>query len=158
MPQLSPQGRLLASLLIAGSITLVEVFGGILSSSLALLADAGHLATDTLSLALALLAVRLVRRPRTMTSSYGYHRAEALAAFINGATLFLIAGFIFYEGSGWFRHPPEVNGQILLPVAAVGLAANLVMILLLRKGSDVSINIKASFLMCSATRSPRLAS
>lgn len=136
----------MVSLLMAGSITLLEVFGGILSNSLALLADAGHLATDTLSLALALFAMRLARRPHTVESSYGYHRAEALAALINGATLFLIAGYIFYEGYGRFLQPPDVNGQILLPVAVVGLAANFVMVLLLRKGSYTSINIKAAFL------------
>ncbi len=143
---LSPQRRLIISLLMAGSITLLEVFGGILSNSLALLADAGHLATDMLSLALALFAMRLARRPHTVESSYGYHRAEALAALVNGATLFVIAGYVFYQGYVRFLHPPEVNGQILLPVAAVGLAANFVMILLLRKGSDASINIKAAFL------------
>src|SRR5271157_5014063 len=122
MRNLSPQGRLLASLLIVGSITLLEFSGGILSNSLALLADAGHLATDTLSLALALFAMRLARRPHTSESSYGYHRAEALAAFINGAALFLIAGYIFYEGYERFLHPPQVNVQILLPVAVAGLA------------------------------------
>ncbi|MDV3277164.1 MAG: cation diffusion facilitator family transporter [Nitrososphaerales archaeon] len=132
--------------MISGSIILLWVFGGILSNSLALLADAGHLATDALSLALALFAMRLARRPHTVESSYGYHRAEALAALINGAMLFLIAGYVFYEGYGRFLHPPGVNGQILLPVAAVGLAGNFVMVLLLRKGSDVSINIKAAFL------------
>lgn len=143
---MSPQGRLLASLVIAGGITLLEFLGGILSNSLALLADAGHLATDTLSLALALFAMSLARRPHTAESSYGYHRAEALAALVNGAALFLIAGYIFYEGYGRFLRPPAVNGSILLPVASVGLAANLVMVLLLRKGSDVSINIRAAFL------------
>jgi cobalt-zinc-cadmium efflux system protein len=132
--------------MMAASITLLEVFGGILSNSLALLADAGHLATDTLSLALALFAMRLARRPHTVESSYGFHRAEALAALINGATLFLIAGYIFYEGYGRFLHPPQVNGQILLPVAVVGLAANLLMVSLLRKGSHTSINIRAAFL------------
>ena len=117
-----------------------------MSNSLALLADAGHLATDTLSLGLALLAMRLATRPHTAQSSYGYHRAEALAALANGATLFLIAGYIFYEGYGRFLHPPQVNAQILLPVAVVGLTANLLMISLLRKGSETSINVRAAFL------------
>lgn len=143
---MSPQGRLLVSLLIAVGITLLELFGGILSNSLALLADAGHLATDTLSLALALLAMKLATRRHTAESSYGYHRAEALAALVNGAALFLIAGYIFYEGYGRFLHPPPVNPQILLPVAVVGLAANLLMVSLLRKSSHTSINIRAAFL------------
>jgi cobalt-zinc-cadmium efflux system protein len=143
---LSPQRRLLASLLIAVGITLLELLGGILSNSLALLADAGHLATDALSLSLALLAMRLATRPHTEEASYGYHRAEALAALVNGATLFLIAGYIFYEGYGRFLHPPQVNAQILLPVAIAGLAANLLMASLLKKDSHTSINVRAAFL------------
>ena len=143
---MNPQGKLLTSLLIAGGITLLEFSGGVLSNSLALLADAGHLATDTLSLALALMAIRLARMPHTVQSSYGYHRTEALAALVNGGTLFLIAGYIFYEGYGRFLHPPQVNGQILVPVAVAGLAANLFMISLLRKDSHASINVRAAFL------------
>jgi len=142
----SPQRRLLASLLIAGGVTLLEVAGGILSNSLALLADAGHLATDTLSIGLALVAMRLATRPHTVESSYGYHRAEALAALVNGATLFLIAGYVFYEGYARLLHPPQVNGQILLPVAVVGLVANLLMVSLLREGGRKSINVRAAFL------------
>jgi cobalt-zinc-cadmium efflux system protein len=143
---LNPQRRLLVSLLIAIGVTLLELFGGILSNSLALLADAGHLATDALSLSLALIAMRLAKRAHTEKSSYGYHRAEALAALVNGATLFLIAGYIFYAGYGRFVNPPQVNGQILLPVAVVGLAADLLMVSLLREGGGKSINVRAAFL------------
>jgi cobalt-zinc-cadmium efflux system protein len=142
----SSQSRLLISLLVAGSITILELFGGILSNSLALLADAGHLATDTLSLVLALFAMRLAKTPHSPQASYGYHRAEALAALVNGATLFLIAGYILYEGYGRFLQPPEVKGPILFVVATVSLCGNLVMVSLLRKGSATSINLKAAFL------------
>jgi len=143
---LTPQGRLSASLAIAGSVALLEVIGGILSNSLALLADAGHLATDTLSLALALFAVRIARTPHSERSTYGYHRAEALAALVNGAALFPIAGYIFYEGCFRLLNPPAVQGQTLVAFAAVALAANLVMVLLLRRGSRTNINMKAAFL------------
>ena len=117
-----------------------------MSNSLALLADAGHLATDTLSIGLALVAMRLATRPHTAESSYGYHRAEALAALVNGAILFLIAGYVFYEGYARLLHPPQVNGQILLPIAVAGLVANLLMISFLREGSRTSINVRAAFL------------
>lgn len=142
----SLQGRLVISLSIAGIITLLELVGGVLSNSLALLADAGHVGTDALSLALAAFAMRFATRPHTATSTYGYHRAEVLATLTNGVTLFVIAGYIAYEGYGRFLTPPEVKGSLLLAVATIGLAANLVMVSILRKGSRVSINVKGAFL------------
>ena len=140
------QGRLLISVSIAAVITVAEFVGGILSNSLALLGDAGHVGSDAFSLALAFFAMRLATRPHTSTSTYGYHRAEVLAALTNGVTLFLISGYIFYEAYARFLNPPEVRGPLLLTVAAIGLAANLVMVFLLRHGRAVSINVRGAFL------------
>ncbi len=142
----SLQRSLLISLSIAGIITVLEVVGGVLSNSLALLADAGHVGTDVLALALAAFAMKFATRPHTTTSTYGFHRSEVLAALINGVTLFVITGYIAYEAYGRFFSPPEVRGPLLLAVATIGLAANLVMVFILKKGSEVSINVRGAFL------------
>jgi cobalt-zinc-cadmium efflux system protein len=140
------RNRLLVSLSIAAIITLLEVIGGILSNSLALLGDAGHVGTDALSLAIAAVAMTLATKPHTVTSTYGYHRVEVFTAMVNGTTLFLVAGYILYEGYSRILSPPRVEGSLLLVVAVIGLAANLVMMFLLRKGSMVNINIRGAFL------------
>jgi cobalt-zinc-cadmium efflux system protein len=143
---LTPQRRLLAGVLIAGGITVLEALGGLLSNSLGLLADAGHVGTDTLSLGLALMAMRVATRPHTSESSYGYHRAEVLAALLNGTTLFVIAGYVFYEGYQRLLHPVQVSGPVLLPFALAGLAANLLSVSMLRRGAGASINLRAAYL------------
>jgi cobalt-zinc-cadmium efflux system protein len=123
----------------------VEVVGGLLSNSLALLGDAGHMLVDALALSLSLIALSLARRPATATRTYGFHRAEIMAALINGAILAIVAAFIFYNAYQRFRNPPEIHSGLMLIVAALGLVANLAGILLLRRNRHVSLNIRAAF-------------
>jgi len=122
-----------------------EVIGGILSGSLALLSDAGHMLVDALALGLSLFAMTIARRPATPTKTYGYHRAEIMAALANGTILVLLSIYIFYEAYQRFLEPPLVQAPLMLLVASIGLTANLAGILLLRKGSQRSLNIKAAF-------------
>jgi cobalt-zinc-cadmium efflux system protein len=112
------------ALAITATFLLVEVAGGILTNSLALLADAGHMATDVAALALALFAIWLARRPATAERSFGYLRAEILAALINGASLVAISIYIFWEAFQRIGEPPEVDSGPMLAVAIAGLAAN----------------------------------
>jgi len=123
-----------------------EVVGGILSGSLALLADAGHMLSDAASLALALAAMWVARRPRTPAHTYGYHRAEILAALANGVTLVVIAVLIVREAWQRFQQPPEVDGALMLAVAAGGLVVNLVGMAVLHGGRDESLNVRGAWL------------
>ncbi len=140
------QRRLLIALIITGSMTLVELVGGLVSNSLALLGDAGHMFTDTLALGLSVVAIGLARRPASLNRTYGFHRAEVLAALANGTILVLICIYIFYEAYQRFVEPPEVRGGLMLVVAAVGLLANLAGILMLRSASRENLNVKGAFL------------
>ncbi len=138
--------RLLLVLAITGLMTVVELAGGLLANSLALLGDAGHMFTDTLALGLAVAALSLARKPASQTRTYGFHRAEVLAALANGAVLLLICGLIFYRAYQRFVEPPEVKGGLMLIVAAIGFGANLAGILILRSASRDNLNIKGAFL------------
>ncbi|MBI4304371.1 MAG: cation transporter [Chloroflexi bacterium] len=133
------------ALLMVGVIMVAEVVGGILSNSLALIGDAGHMLVDALALGLSLFALALARRPATTTRTFGYHRVEIMAALINGVTLFLISAFIFWEAYQRFQEPPDVRTPLMLVVATIGLVANIGGILLLRKSSHANLNIKAAF-------------
>ncbi len=126
-------------------IMVAEVIGGILSNSLALLGDAGHMLVDALALGLALFAMTIARRPATPSKTYGYHRVEIMAALANGTTLVLLALWIFYEAYQRFLDPPLVQTPLMLLVATIGLIANLIGMLLLRKASHGQLNIKAAF-------------
>ena len=123
----------------------VEVVGGLLSNSLALLGDAGHMLVDALALSLSLFALTLAKRPATTTRTYGFHRAEIMAALFNGAILAIVAAFIFYNAYQRFQNPPEIRSGLMLVVAILGLLANLAGILLLRRNRHVSLNIRAAF-------------
>jgi cobalt-zinc-cadmium efflux system protein len=140
------QRRLAIALTITGLMTIVEVVGGLMSNSLALLGDAGHMFTDTLALGLSLVALTLAKRPASEKRTYGFHRAEVLAALTNGAILIVISVFIFYEAYQRFVEPPEVKGGLMLGVAAVGLVANVVGISILRSASRENLNVKGAFL------------
>jgi cobalt-zinc-cadmium efflux system protein len=133
------------SLAIIVAILITEVIGGILSNSLSLLGDAGHMLVDALALGLSLVAMTIARRPATLSKTYGYHRVEIMAALTNGTILVLVSLFIFYEAYQRFLDPPVIQTSIMLLVASIGLVANLAGILLLRKGSHRSLNIKAAF-------------
>ena len=126
-------------------IMVAEVVGGILSNSLALISDAGHMLTDAMALALSLFAMNLARRPATATKTYGYHRAEIMAALTNGAVLIVISVLIFYQAFQRFSALPTVKSPLMLAVAAIGLIANLIGLFLLRRVSHKSINVKAAF-------------
>ncbi len=125
---------------------LVEVAGGFLTNSLALLADAGHMLTDVFGLALALFASWIAMRPATPAKTFGYYRVEILAALTNAVVLFGISFYILYEAYRRFQEPPEVNSLPMLAVAVVGLGVNLYGIYNLRKGSGESLNVRGAFL------------
>ena len=139
------QRPLQMTLVIVLVIMVAEVIGGIISNSLALLSDAGHMAIDALALTLSLIAMSVARRPATTTRTYGYHRMEILAALANGITVGLISLYIFYQAYQRFLDPPKVNISWMLPVAIIGLIANIAGMFLLRGGSAVSLNIRSAF-------------
>ena len=133
------------ALIIVAVVMAIEIFGGILSHSLALLGDAGHMLVDALALALSLIALNLAKKPATTTRTYGFHRSEILAALANGVTLVLVAVYIFYEAYQRFRTPPTVRTTIMLAVAVTGLAANLVTMRLLHRARHSNLNVRAAF-------------
>lgn len=141
------RGRSLAlALAITFSYFVVEVIGGVLTNSLALLADAGHMFSDMAALGLSLFAFRMARRPATNKKTYGYHRLEILAALINGLTLWLIVGLIFHEAYHRFLDPPEVQSLGMLIVATVGLGVNIAAGFVLYGSHHESLNIRGAFL------------
>ncbi len=125
--------------------TLVEAIGGLLTGSLALLADAGHMLSDNMSLGLALFAIWLAAKPPTFARSFGYQRAEILVALLNGATLVAIAIWIFIEAYQRFEDPPEILGGWMLAVATVGLLVNIAAAGILWRSQRESLNIRAAF-------------
>jgi len=125
---------------------MVEVVGGIYSGSLALLADAGHMLTDTASLFIAWLAARLAARPADTLRSYGYHRMQILAAFMNGMAFIAIVVWIVIEAVRRFLSPIHVHGEMMISVAAVGLLVNLIAFWLLHSGDHHDLNLRAALL------------
>lgn len=132
-------------LILTAAFLVVEVAGGILSRSLALLADAGHMLTDVAGLALALVAIEFAERPATPEHTYGYYRVEILAALTNAAVLGGISLFILYEAWQRFREPPEVDTGLMLGVAAAALGVNVAGVLILRSGSSESLNVRGAY-------------
>jgi cobalt-zinc-cadmium efflux system protein len=126
------------------AITAVEVVGGLLTGSLALLADAVHMLSDNVALGLALVAVWLAGRPSTPERSFGYQRAEVLAALVNGLVLVALAIWIFVEAYGRLSDPPDVLGGWMLAVALVGLAGNLAAAWMLARTAHGSLNMQAA--------------
>ena len=133
------------ALAITAIYTVVEVVGGLATGSLALLADAVHMLSDNVALALALFAVWLAERPATPERTYGYKRAEVLAALANGVALVALAIWIFYEAFQRFRDPPDVLGGWVLVIGLVGVAVNLVAGLVLFRGRSGNLNVEAAF-------------
>ena len=123
----------------------VEVVAGFLTGSLSLLADAGHMLTDVAGLVLALAAMKLAERPPSPRRTYGYHRAEILAALTNGLVLLVVAAYILAEAWNRFRNPHPVASVPVLAVAAVGLAVNLAGAYLLHAGSRSSLNVRGAY-------------
>src|SRR5918998_6183782 len=122
----------------------LEVVGGLLTGSLALLADAGHMASDAVSLGLALFAVWLAERPATPQRSFGYQRAEILAALANGVTLVAISLWIFVEAYSRLWEPPEILGGPMLAVATLGLLVNSVSAIILSRSAEESLNTQGA--------------
>jgi cobalt-zinc-cadmium efflux system protein len=137
--------RLFWALTITIGIFILELGGGFLSNSLALMSDAGHLFGDVLALGLSLAAARVSRRPPTARRTYGYHRIEVLAAIFNGLTLFILAGYIFYEAYHRFISPEPVQSTLMLSVAIIGLLANLLVIMRLHDVAGENLNVRAAF-------------
>ena len=140
------QHPLLVALCITGSIAVVELIGGILSNSLALIGDAAHMFTDTLALGLSLFALSIAKRPASQTRTYGYLRAEILAALTNGIVLILISAYLSYEAYRRFTEPPQIQGGLMLVVAIIGLLANVIGLAILRSGGRQNLNVKGAFL------------
>ena len=138
--------RVLIALVLTGAFMVVEVVGGIISGSLALLADAGHMLTDTMALALAAAAFHVSKRPAGGSLTYGYQRFQILAAFVNGLSLLVIVGWIFFEAVERFITPREILGETMLLVAAAGLVVNIVAFAVLHSGDQENLNIRGAAL------------
>jgi cobalt-zinc-cadmium efflux system protein len=137
--------RLAIVLALTTTYLLAEFAGGLLTGSLALLADAGHMLTDVAGLAFALLAIWFAECPATPERTYGFYRIEILAALTNAIVLIGISLYILYEAYERFRNPPQVQSGAMLAVAAVGLVVNIVGIYLLRAASQESLNMKGAY-------------
>jgi len=134
------------ALVLTGVFMVVEVVGGIISGSLALLADAGHMLTDTMALALAAMAFHVSKRPPNGKLTYGYQRFQILAAFVNGLSLLAIVGWILFEAFNRFMNPREVLAETMLLVAAAGLVVNIVAFAVLHSGDQENLNIRGAAL------------
>ena len=142
---LDNERRVAIAMWLTGGFMLIEAAGGWFAGSLALIADAGHMLTDTGALALAWLAVRLARRPADGARSYGYRRAETLAAFLNGAVMLALSLWIIAEAVGRIASPSPILGEPMLVVAAGGLAVNILSFFLLH-GAEDSLNLRGAAL------------
>lgn len=138
--------RLKLALAISSIYFFAELIGGFLTNSLALLSDAGHMLSDIAALALSLFAFRIARRPATVISTYGYHRAEILAALFNGLTLWLIVGVIFTAAYNRFLDPPAVKSYGMMIVASLGLLVNIVAGAVLYGSHHHNLNLRGAFL------------
>jgi cobalt-zinc-cadmium efflux system protein len=123
-----------------------EVVGGVLTHSLALVADAGHMLTDVLGLGMAVAAMRFARRPPTASKTYGFHRTEVLAALINGVMLVLIAVYIVYQAWQRLQVPENVEPIPMLVIASGGVLVTLISVRLLHAGAAESLNVRGAFL------------
>jgi len=138
--------RVQIALVLTGTFMVVEVIGGIISGSLALLADAGHMLTDTMALALAAFAFRVSSRPADERRSYGYQRVQIIAAFVNGLSLLGIVGWILFEAVMRLIDPPDVIGRTMLIVASAGLLVNIFAFVVLHGGDQDNLNIRGAAL------------
>jgi cobalt-zinc-cadmium efflux system protein len=134
------------ALALTGSFLIAELVGAWLFNSLALLSDAAHMFTDAAALAIALAAIRIGQRPADKKRTYGYRRFEILAASFNALLLFVIAGYVLYEGVQRFLDPQPVGSVGMLIVAFFGLVVNLIAMRVLAGGRDRSLNVKGAYL------------
>ena len=138
--------RLWIVLVLTAGFMVAEVVGGILSNSLALLADSGHMLADVGALALSLIAMRLAQRPPSAERTFGYVRMEILAALLNGVTLLVISGWIVWEAWRRLGTPQEVDGPLMMAVAAIGLIINLIGAGLLHSHAGDNLNVRGAYL------------
>ena len=138
--------RLVVVLGLTLAVMAAEIVGALVSGSLALLADAGHMATDAAGIALALGAVTLAQRPARGRRTFGWQRVEILAAVANGLLLLGVAGYVLVEAVRRIGHPPEIGSALMLTVAAVGLVVNLVSLTVLHRGRAASLNMRGAYL------------
>ncbi len=138
--------KVLLSFALTAGFMVVELAGGLLSGSLALIADAGHMLTDSAALALAYLAFRFGRRAADSRRTYGYMRLEVVAGFVNALTLFAIVLWIAYEAWQRLQHPPEILAGPMLAIAVVGLLVNLLVFRILTRGDSEHVNIRGAAL------------
>ena len=140
----SRRGLCISLALIIGYMV-AEVIGGLLSGSLALLADAGHMLTDAAAIGLALLAIWVAGRPASIEQTFGFQRTEVLAAMLNALSLWLIAAWIFFEAARRFGDSPEVDGALMLGVGAAGLVVNIAAAWVLHGSARESLNVEGAF-------------
>ena len=138
--------RLAFALVLTATYMVAEIVGGLAANSLALLADAGHMFSDAAALSLSLVAVMLAQRPATANRTYGFHRAEILAALTNGAALLALAVLIGREAWERLSEPPEVRGALMLAVACGGLAINFANLMILSGGRHHNLNVRGAWL------------
>ena len=141
----NPSGRLMISILLNGFITLVEIVGGILSNSLALISDAIHNLSDTLALILAWVANKVGEREPDAKRTFGYKRFEILSAFINASVLTAISVYLIYEAILRFLHPEPIKSGLMLIIAVIGLFVNFFSMMFLHRDSKESLNVKAAY-------------
>ncbi|WP_416655889.1 cation diffusion facilitator family transporter [Bacillus amyloliquefaciens] len=139
---------LLISFILITGYMIIEAIGGFLTNSLALLSDAGHMLSDSISLMIALIAFKLAEKKASHNKTFGYKRFEILAAVINGAALILISLYIIYEAIKRFSHPPEVATTGMLIISMIGLAVNILVAWIMLNGGDTknNLNIKGAYL------------
>ncbi|MBN2073732.1 MAG: cation transporter [Actinobacteria bacterium] len=139
------QKRLVISLVITAVVMILEIVGGMITGSIALLSDAGHMFTHSFAIAISLVAVIIARKPACHHRTFGLYRAEILAAFINGMTLLFVVGIILYEAVNRIIKPEEINAVQMLRIALIGLTVNVASILILRSGYKTNLNIRSVF-------------
>ncbi|MCX5425133.1 cation diffusion facilitator family transporter [Streptomyces sp. NBC_00078] len=144
------RGRLRVALSITLSVMVVEIAGGLLADSLALIADAAHMATDALGLGMALFAIHFANRPPTGNRTFGYARAEILAALANCLLLLGVGGYVLYEAIQRFVTPADTEGGLTIVFGLIGLVANMISLTLLVRGQSESLNVRGAFLEVAA--------
>ena len=137
--------NLLIVLCLSGTYLIAEVIGGIITNSLALLADAAHMLTDVVGLLLAFIAIKIGEKKADSSRTFGYYRTEILAAVINAVVLLGISIYVLFEAYQRFQNPPEVQSKSMLIVAGIGLLVNVIGMMILRKGSEGSLNMKGAY-------------
>lgn len=140
------QKRLALALVLSALYMVAEAVGGVLTGSLALLADAGHMLSDVAALGLSLFAIWIAQRPPNSRRTYGYHRTEILAALANGATLVALSVYVLFEAWQRFREPTEVEAPWMMAIAAGGLLINLIGLQILSGGRKENLNVRGAWL------------